>query len=234
MLSRLLNHPCLCCFRVPLCGVFLAPLVAVAATSGPAAAPPTPVMAQPASVVTVVPAAVVTAVAAQSVDQIAPRALPPFVDAAVPLTSPLPSLTPGLLTELVCSAPRSQAPSHVFVFHDGESAFIPPSLIRGSDLVDATMREALRLCNVPEGQVDTARLTMEWKLFLPVTVKGVNHRFMPCHAAKEELKVGAGVCEFVCGGGGGGGSRENLPQLPTREPYVSAHRPPGTLCVCRR
>jgi hypothetical protein len=132
--------------------------------------------------------------------------------AAVPVATPLPPLPPALAraasTELVRSVSRSRAPSRVFVFHDGENAFIPPSLTRGGDLVDATMRETMRLCDVPEGKVDTARLTIEWKLFLPVTVEGVNHRFMPCHAAKEELKVGGRcVCVCVCGGGVGVGRK---------------------------
>ncbi len=104
----------------------------------------------------------------------------------VPVVDPPPALAGAPSSELKLAVSRPRAPSRVFVFHDGENAYIPPSLTRGGDLVDATLQETLRLCNVPEGTVDSATLTVEWKLFLPETG---NDQYLPCDAAKEQLKV---------------------------------------------
>ncbi len=73
---------------------------------------------------------------------------------------------------------------------DGENAFIPPSLTRGADLIDATLCEALGTLGVSVRDAEhlLPSLHVEWKLFLPDSGP-FNEAWMPTSTALEQMKV---------------------------------------------
>jgi hypothetical protein len=92
------------------------------------------------------------------------------------------------LRTLLCLGCGVRAPP--WGVQDGENAFIPPSLSRGEDLIDATLCEALGTLGVTvrDAKHLLPFLHVEWKLFLP-HLGPFNEAWMPSSAALEAMKV---------------------------------------------
>ncbi len=84
--------------------------------------------------------------------------------------------------------------TRLFIFHDGENSFMPPTMNQPSMLYDETIHTALELMGVPRGSVNTKLLTVTWNVFLPPNSPECA-QIQPSVFVKTQLMVRACVSE---------------------------------------
>jgi hypothetical protein len=125
-------------------------------------------------------------------------AVPPVAPAtAWPVAGPGAGVAPGTaglgLEPWSATGPRARHISDLFVFHDGENAYVPPTVRDGSLLYSLALEETVQAAGVPLDSLDLRRVVVDWKLYLP-SPSPANARFMPSESVLSALRV--------CGGGG--------------------------------
>ena len=77
---------------------------------------------------------------------------------------------------------------YVFVFHDGENTFIPPTVRDGSKLYSRTLETAITALGGDPSTVNFLRLVVDWRIFLP-QVAFAHASYYPNAATKSALIV---------------------------------------------
>ncbi len=86
-------------------------------------------------------------------------------------------------------ARAASVPQKVFIFHNGEAAFIPPTCVNGGLLYDLVLFSAFEAMGYARDAVNVRRLIVDWKLILP-TITSANGMHMPSELTRRAL----GVC----------------------------------------